>query len=499
MTDSSTVLQINSKKQPKWIKYLILALPVIISCFQTRSLDNDFYFLYSTGEYIVKNGFPFNDILSMHSSMKLVVQQWLSSVIFYYVYGFLGEFGIIALLYLCNIGVCLLTYRFVSLITGNGLLAASVSALANILIFDPFMVTRPQMFTYVILLSEVCLLERHAQTKKVKYLIGIPVLSILLVNLHAAMWLMLLVFMLPYLAASLPVQYEPMKISPAGNPLFLFAAFAVSIIAGILNPYGTDSMLYLFSSYGQSDFSLIMEMAPSSLSAGEGRIFFILFGAACLVVFFIKQRLYSVRFFLLFAGTFLLGLMQIKGIPYFLLFGIPAFTYMLKDTDFKVLLKPFKNLVTKRVKALSIIFLICALGFICEGRFITTRNIKHDKLEHYSHLNDVVDILDKSNEPVVLYTNFNDGQYLEFNGYHPYIDGRAEIFLAKNNKEFDYFDEYYRIYKGAAYYRDFVDKYQFNYLILSKGADCYLYTSLLNDSDFEQIYDSSDIGLFVRK
>ena len=129
MTDSSTVLQINSKKQPKWIKYLILALPVIISCFQTRSLDNDFYFLYSTGEYIVKNGFPFNDILSMHSSMKLVVQQWLSSVIFYYVYGFLGEFGIIALLYLCNIGVCLLTYRFVSLITGNGLLAASVSAL----------------------------------------------------------------------------------------------------------------------------------------------------------------------------------------------------------------------------------------------------------------------------------------------------------------------------------------------------------------------------------
>jgi hypothetical protein len=361
------------------------------------------------------------------------------------------------------------------------------------------MVTRPQIFTYVILLSAVCLLERHAQTNNFKFLIGIPFLSVLLVNLHAAMWPMLLVFMIPYLAASLPVHYEPLKISPAGNPLFLLAAFAVSAVAGLLNPYGPDSMLYLFSSYGQSDFSLIMEMAPTSLSAGEGMIFFVITGAACLVVFFIRKRLYSIRHFFLFAGTFLLGLMQIKGIPYFLLFGFPAFTYMLSDLDFKVLAKPFQSLITKRAKALGIIFLICAFGFICEARFITTRNIRSDKMVHYSHLDAVVDILDKSSEPVVLYTNFNDGQYLEFNGYHPYIDGRAEIFLAKNNKVYDYFNEYCRIYKGASYYRDFVDKYQFNYLILSKGADCYLYSSLSNDDDFEQIYDSSDIGLFVRK
>ena len=38
-----------------------------------------------------------------------------------------------------------------------------------------------------------------------------------------------------------------------------------------------------------------------------------------------------------------------------------------------------------------------------------------------------------------------------------------------------------------------------NYLIVNKTADRYLYISLLNDPDFEHVYESEATNLFVRK
>ena len=499
MTESQSNIRTGASKAQSWYKFLILAVPLVISFFQLRILDNDFYFLYSTGEYIAGNGFPHTDILSMHSSMRLVVQQWLSSVIFYFSYHSFGEIGVMAILYLCNTAVCLLTYRFMSLITGKELLSAVLAALINILVFDPYMVTRPQMFTYVILLAEVCLLEKHVKTNSIKYLFGIPVLSLLLINLHAAMWPMLLVFMLPYLIAAVPLNAVNKRNGPSGNLLAIFVSMAAGTLTGIVNPYGLDNMLYLVTSYGKGSFELISEMGPADLSNPEGITFFALFAAVVLIAFFYIYCPFSVRSFLLFAGTFVLGLKQIKGIPYFMLIGIPASAYMLKDFDFKSISGKFKGTVSKSFKTLLIIFLCCAMIYICEARFFQTYDIKQSKMEHYSHLDDITGILDMSDAPVILYTNFNDGQYLEYKGYHPYIDGRAEVFYADNNNEYDYFEEYLSLYNGGFYYRDFVDKYGFNYLILDKALDNYVYLSMIRDNDFEQLYDSSDVTLFVRK
>ena len=499
MPERQSSLRTDPFKMPLWCKILIIAVPVFISFFQLRVLDNDFYFLYSTGEYIAGQGFPHTDILSMHSSMKLVVQQWLSSVIFYFSYHVFGEFGVFAILYLCYAAICILTYRLISLITGNDIISTILSALVNILVFDPFMVTRPQIFTYLILISGVFLLEKHVRTGSIKYLFALPVLSVLLINLHAAMWPMLLVFTLPYLIGAVPLNTGSEKAVPSGNLLAILVTMAASALTGIINPYGLDNMLYLVTSYGKGSFQLISEMGPADLSTPEGITFFAFFAIAVLIAVFYKKRLLSARFVLLFAGTFVLGLKQIKGIPYFLLIGIPASSYMLSGLDIRSISGKLKNTVTKTSKILMVISLCCALGYICEARFFQTLDIKASKNEHYEHLDDIVRILDTSNGQVILYTNFNDGQYLEFNGYHPYIDGRAEVFYADNNQEYDYFEEYLSLYDGGFYYRDFADKYHFNCLILDKSLDSYMYLSMLRDSDFVLIYDSSDVVLFVRK
>ena len=49
------------------------------------------------------------------------------------------------------------------------------------------------------------------------------------------------------------------------------------------------------------------------------------------------------------------------------------------------------------------------------------------------------------------------------------------------------------------YYRDFTDRYMFNYLILSEASDRYLLESLSHDDDFELTYKSGGVLLFERK
>ncbi len=499
MSANEVTLKPEAKKNQKWLVAVLLLIPFVISFFQLRMLDNDFYFLYTTGEYITKRGFPFTDILSMHSSMKIIVQQWLSAVIFYYVYSVFGKYGIFALLYICYAGIILLVYRYTKLTTDRPVMSAIFTAVVSYMVFDAYMVTRPQMFTYVILLAEVCLLEQHVKTKSNKCLYAIPLLSLALVNLHGAMWAMLLVFMLPYLVSSVSIVTKSFKLEGQGNLLALLAVFGISIAAGLLNPYSWETMIYLTSSYGQKSLALISEMSPTSLSSAEGKTYFIAVGLACLVVCFIRKRQFARRSFLLFSGSLLLALLQIKGIPYFFLFGVPAFTYTLKDLDITKLNKYLKDYNKKSIKILVGIFAAICLIYICEARYFTTRDINISKEAHFKRLDEIIAILDQSSEEVVLYTNFNDGQYLEMHGYHPYIDGRAELFLYKNNKEYDYFDEYGSLMKGSIYYRDFTDKYQFNYLILSKGPDCNLFYSLLHDEDFELTYIDADVILFHRK
>lgn len=487
-----------SVKNRKWLPYAILSVSFVICLFQLRSLDNDFYFLYATGDYITKHGFPYSDMLSMHSSMKIVVQQWLSDVIFYYVYSLFGEFGIFTVVYLCYAGICLLTYRLIHLISDNKLLAAIVSASVCFLLFDPFIVTRPQIFTYIVLLAEVCLLEKHAKTNDIKPLIAIPFLSLLLINLHAAMWALILVFMVPFLLGSIPLHIKSLELKPSGKPLAIIITMAFSLIAGILNPYSIDGMLYLTSSYGQDNLSVISEMSPTSLDCSEGKMFFIVASIVLLIAFFRRKIQFSARFFCLFAGTLTLGLLQIKGIPYFFLIGVPASTYLLKDIEFSKLKSPLKNTLTKTTKVLIGIFLSLIIVWLCEARFFITAEIINDKKIYLERLDNAIAIMNESDEPVVLYTNFNDGQYLEFHGYHPYIDGRAELFLFKNNHYYDYFYEYTNLLGGYTYYRDFTDKYGFNYLIVNSQDDSHLYSCLLRDDDFELVYSTPDVNLFKR-
>lgn len=491
--------QIEKNKLPVWLKVILLLFPFVIACCRFRTIDNDFWFLYKTGEHIVNNGFPHTDFLSMHSNMKLVVQQWLSTVIFYFVYSSLGRIGLFCLLYGCYACICALTYRLNLLITKNELVSVVLAGLTDLLIFNQLIVTRPQIFTYILLLLEILILEKHVSTRKNIYLAGIPLISLALINFHASMWPMIFVFMLPYIAGAVPVKIKAFKLEAEGSLLALIAAFAAGAIVGLANPYGTDNMFYLFASYGDNQLgTTIYEMLPTDIGTHIGKMLFGLIIIMVIAGFFYNKKRFSVRFFCLFFGTLLLALMHRKGTPYFFIFGVSSFSYMIKDVEIR-LPSSITSKLTRRVRimlaALLIMFTVC----LCTEYLVKSLVAEPGRTAHYDRLDEVAKILGKSEDPVVLYANFSDGQYMEYKDFHPYIDGRAELFLIQNNGEFDYYSEYYELRSANMYYRDFTDKYQFNYLLLNGTSDRYLLMSLLYDDDFELKYENSEVYLFARK
>jgi hypothetical protein len=98
-----------------------------------------------------------------------------------------------------------------------------------------------------------------------------------------------------------------------------------------------------------------------------------------------------------------------------------------------------------------------------------------------------------------IYCDFNTGSYAEYFGFHPYIDGRAEVFLKKVNGEQDLFSEYVRHGNGEIYYRDFLDRYDFACLVVNSDMEPAFYQELLHAPEIEVLFTNGEYTVFLEK
>lgn len=504
------VKRINVNKMPKVLKIIFWLLPLVLFLsFISHILDNDFYFLYPTGEYIVNNGFPFKDFLSWHNNMDIIVQQWLSTIVFYYAYHYLGIAGLAALMCVCAITLYSLYYKLLYSVTDNYFISLVFSTVSLFIISVAYIITRPQIFTFNLIVLELVALELFIKKNKIGYLFIIPIISVLLVNFHSAMWMMIFVFMLPYFAQSLPVKFGKFKQKPCCSFFKLLLTAAVAFAVGFINPYGIKAMFYIFSSYGISSINdYINEMLPVTIASYDGKFLF----ALLLVTFYLfnkyKKGKFELRFVLLALGTFVLALSSGKSLPYFYIsFGLLCASYF-KDFSFEFKFdKPDKN---EKVNWKKILALFAVLALVCAGAFAfssddntnesnSSSSIEAKQLSMENDLDVIIDYLNTHDtDGMVLFNSFNCGQYLEFNGIPAFIDGRAELFFERNNHEADYFEDLYGFEKGTIYYSDFIDKYDFTHLIVQQSKPI-VYKALLNDDCFEEIIRGDEYSLFIRK
>ncbi|MEA4870174.1 MAG: hypothetical protein VB062_06000 [Christensenella sp.] len=488
--DSLAPLLAKDGARPGWKSRLPLLLLLFLPClFLRASLDNDLWFLLNSGRYVLAHGIPVVEPFTLHHNMAFLMQQWLAAVVFWLIYSSLGAYGVLAficLLFLCIVWV---TYRLTMLLSRQNFFASFVTTLLIAVLLTQFFITRPIIFTLLILILELYFLECFIASHKVSFLFPLPILSALLINFQAAMWPMQFILLLPYAIDSF--HFKVGRIQGQGYPKrFFFPAVLLMLAAGFANPYGFRAMTYLFRSYGYSEFSLIDEMKPANINTFLGLVTFGTILAVLAVYLFHKDAKTRLRYALLTFGTAILSLSAMRNYVVFLLCGVFPLTYVLRD------IKPpaLEANPSKSVKRLRVVLLVCfTLAMICLAK-IQVSSIRKANLPPpiAAPVNFLLETEDPEN--VILYTGYNDGAYAEYMGFAPYIDARAEVFVPKNNGQSDIMKEYCQMLLGKKYYKEVLDQYHFTHLLVSK-ADI-LSTYLPYDTDYHLVYQDEQYSVY---
>lgn len=504
----------------KIITAVISVLP-FLSLFMARwSTDNDTYWIIKTGEYICNNGIPTKDFLTFHTDMDLVVQQWLSDIIYYKLYSLMGFFGpmLLVLIMYC---VFIVLFKKLCLQISNKPIVASFATFAAALAMGDFFVTRPQIFTYSLILIELICLEKFVKSNNWKHLIPLPILSVLVVNLHASMWTMLFIVLLPYMANALPIKIKGKSIACCKlMPLIIIAI--IMAVFGLITPYGIKGLSFLFTtSIGDKVNSSIGELQPLTFSLDFSSVsdFFEL-GVILATYLFYKKGKTNLRYVLLTVGTALMMMMYIKLIPYFIICAIPSTLKYIDNVDFRAIFKKMiqkdrenqktesnqnsKGLI-KITVALIIVFCVGIVGILANSFYKQASTyIKYDggnktTIALDKTIDKMQEDIDKNNvKDLRLYNGFNTGGYLEFKGYTTYIDARADSFVKEANHEYDYLTEYMKMSNGKKNYKKVFNKYGFNYAIIDKSSEKPIYINLINDDDYQLIYKNKYYAAFKK-
>lgn len=481
-------MEMNSAKLLQRERKTLFFLSMFIGLlFISRSLDNDIWFLLSHGRYVMQYGWPTTDPLSMHEGLDFVMQQWLSAVIFWESYVIGGESGPIAVVYIVSTAIIYTYYRLLRLVAqDNRSIAIVMTALFMIIICPLFMVTRPQIFSLLIFILTIYLLEKSTKSITWPRYLAFFLLSVLLINLHAAMWPLMAILVLPYIVEKIVrLDKKGWFLHQIEIPWRSYALLlGIILAAGLLNPYGIDAMTYTVHSYGVDTINqLVSEMHPITFNSIFGKIGFVLLGLSILMY---SKTEFPLRWILLSLGTAILMLSAVRSFDLFLLFGLMSVAYFFRYWQGVPEDKMSNITVNKRfcIIMMTLILITCgyslyhskdtvlqsleqvplliktvisslmALLIFIEWKYGGLKQIISFPIRLMSLTTVVLTVfiltsllgLFQPSRPLcqqaidtiladnrvktnTIWINYNHGGYAEFRGLRPYIDPRAEVFL----------------------------------------------------------------------
>ena len=472
----------------KWEVFCFLLVPILFGIIRSTHLDNDTWFILNYGRYILNHGFPTVDPFTIHEGLNLVIQQWLIDILFYKVYSLFGNNSLYFIVNLVNIYLVFITYQLLMLVTNKKRNLSVLFTTIIVTLFDLYFLTsRPQIFSASLLLTELYILEKYEKTKDKRVLLFLPLLSLIMINCHASMWLMLFCFCLPFFINTFSFKVGKV-VSVGGKKIDFIIPILGMIIAGFINPYGIKAMTYVLTSYNIPwIYNMVGEMKIPSIHSLVGfTSYFIVFSIYLTYVVFVtkKNKIYHL---LLLIGTTYLAISSNRGVLFLIISSIYPISYYIQN-KFYVIKEPSDKLKKKAQFLFSVLCILVLLTFLYQ--------LNNSKVNFSNSIIDGVnDMVEQENiNDIRLFCHYDDCNYAEYLGIKTYSDSRAEIFLKANNKKEDILKELYEL--GTMSDSDiekFLEKYQFTHLIVRSYSPLYEY--LVNNDNYQVIYTKNDDDL----
>lgn len=231
------------------------------------TLDTDGWFLLASGRVIVEYGIPRTNPFTAIAGQGIVIQQWLHDVWLYLCWKGAGYAGV-AVSVAAPAALALWAYTgTVSRLARNARYpwAPLLIGALGFTLMASYLSIRPSLWTAALLFTAIssCLEWRRGADKRC--LFALPVVSLLSVNLQAALW------PLPAAAAACFLLPEEGEISLgetgetvrswARSRLPLLAAITGMAAVSLVNPYAIDGSLYVLRSFGAASYGgVILEL-----------------------------------------------------------------------------------------------------------------------------------------------------------------------------------------------------------------------------------------------
>jgi len=484
--ESSVDKTVSSKE-----KIFIITLFVML-CFMVfrPTLDNDTYWLLNTGKYIIENGIPETEPFTIHEGLKFLPQQWLTTVIFYSVYDNFGEIGLYVLAFIVYMLIVAVMYKTSLLISEKNMTVSAKLILFACLPLSLFVVLRPQLISMLIFVLEIYCLENYISSRKKIYLLLMPVLSIALINLHAAFWIFFFILMVPYFLDGLKFKKSLIECQGYGIK-WLVPTFALCFALGTINPFGFKSMTYIFNSYGYSNINFyIQEMRSPDFKDYFGIFLFLVYLTVVMLYLIKKDVSTRLRYVLITLGTAYMGLASIRSFMIFVVCSIPLLAYKLKSSKGSNIKFGEERFFKQKIILLILILLL--------GNYVKYSRIDFDMEKNFAPVK-AAEFINKKidNSNMRLFNGYGEGAYLEFVGIKTFIDPRAEVFLKDNNGKADILNDYFDTIAGKMHYQKLAEKYELTHFLVEKGG--LLNTYLMNDENYRRIYKDSRYEIFENK
>lgn len=424
------------------------------------------------GKDMLENGLVrTTDIFSVHD-FDFMYQKWAMCINTHWLYEHFGIVGIV-------VGSMVLFYIFIAVMAfaliqlnpkrdGFNAFVLMISALSVSLV-SAF---RPHMIAATLLVIFLMLMETFIRTPKKVHYLWFLLISVAIMWYHSTMWILLPVFMMPYLCDIKVLEKLPGCVNdPAPDKKNLLKALGVMLFGSLLQPNGLAQYRYMYvcmaaPSGAYKEF--IGELRPQLLSISNICMYaLVVFG----IIVILSTKKYRLRAVYMICGGFLMILMSFRFVPYsaaIIAFGL-GLNYQLDDIEITGRLR--KAIVGACV-FLSVVWAAGVLKFTYNG-------------EDYRYTIEfagipAIDLISESetrpHEDVRICSLSSDaGSYAMVCGYKVYFDCRAEVYDIRLNHKKDVLGEFVGLLHGRykdndtlTFMKDFDDDYDFDYYIVHK-------------------------------
>lgn len=533
----------------------IIFIAIFCICITPVTFQNDTFYTIKIGEYIKNNGIDMMDHFSWHENLSYTYPHWLYDLCTYLVYDLGGFRGIYILT--CILSVVLgLSIFFVNVKLTKCKPMSFVVTMAVLYVLKDYIAARAQLVTFILVIWEIYFIEKFVENRKIGYGIGLIIISILIANLHVAVWPFFFILFLPYIAEYLIAivadfiiykkarifvlnrkiknankknissekidklkaelndlenevskirikrekqSEDPYKIIIKRKPnvKFLIIIMIICALTGLLTPIGDVPYTYLYKTMQGNTTQNISEHLPMTLINSVNAMLALIILLAILI--FTKTKIRLSDLFMI-GGLCYLMLSTRRQLSMFALIGSVILTRLIVDL-IKRYTKNGLEEVEFAFKNIFVTFALIVLMIFTAYHYIKPK-IGAEYVNSSSYpvaaCDYILENIDLKNAR--FYNEYNYGSYMLFRGIPVFIDSRADLYAPEfsGNKDEDIFTDFINTSGISKFYEDTFEKYNITHVIMYKKSKMNLIITKTKDKNYKELYSDDNFVIYER-